>query len=57
MSKLAFSHAERDLDLVSAIRAQSDLSPDQKQVLIRIYRSFSPKTVIASAKTHPSGRG
>ena len=32
--------AERDHDLVAAIRAQPDLTADQKQVLIRIYTSF-----------------
>ena len=31
---------ERDVDLLGAIRAQSDLTTDQKQVLIRIYTSF-----------------
>ena len=32
--------AERDLDLLAAIRSQADLTSDQKQVLIRIYTSF-----------------
>jgi transcriptional regulator with XRE-family HTH domain len=32
--------AERDLDLLAAIRSQADLSSEQKQVLIRIYTSF-----------------
>ena len=32
--------AERDQDLLTAIRAQPDLTNDQKQVLIRIYTSF-----------------
>lgn len=27
-------------DLLAAIRAQDDLSSDQKQVLIRVYKSF-----------------
>ena len=31
---------ERDVDLLGAIRAQSDLTSDQKQVLVRIYTSF-----------------
>ncbi len=31
---------ERSADLVAAIRAQSDLTVDQKQVLIRVYESF-----------------
>ena len=31
---------ESTSDLVATIRAQSDLSTDQKQVLIRIYESF-----------------
>lgn len=30
----------RESDLLAAIRAQDDLSSDQKQVLIRIYESF-----------------
>lgn len=32
--------ADRERDLVAAIRAQDDLSTEQKQVLIRIYQSF-----------------
>ena len=32
--------AERDHDLMAAIRSQPDLTGDQKQVLIRIYTSF-----------------
>ena len=32
--------AERDHDLMAAIRSQHDLTTDQKQVLIRIYTSF-----------------
>lgn len=31
---------EREQDLLAAIRAQDDLTTDQKQVLIRIYESF-----------------
>lgn len=31
---------DRDSNLIAAIRAQSDLNIEQKQVLIRIYRSF-----------------
>ena len=31
---------EPDSDLIAAIRAQDDLTVDQKQVLIRIYESF-----------------
>ena len=31
---------ERERDLVTAIRAQDDLTTDQKQVLIRVYQSF-----------------
>lgn len=31
---------EREQDLIAAIRAQDDLTTDQKQVLIRIYESF-----------------
>ncbi|MEM9202624.1 MAG: helix-turn-helix transcriptional regulator [Actinomycetota bacterium] len=31
---------EPDSDLIAAIRAQDDLSVEQKQVLIRIYESF-----------------
>ncbi len=31
---------ERESDLVATIRAQADLSTDQKQVLIRVYESF-----------------
>ncbi|MEM9466588.1 MAG: helix-turn-helix transcriptional regulator [Actinomycetota bacterium] len=31
---------EPDADLIAAIRAQDDLTVDQKQVLIRIYESF-----------------
>ncbi len=31
---------ERESDLVSAIRAQSGLSADQRRVLIRVYESF-----------------
>ncbi len=47
--------AERDLDLVSAIRAQSDLSPDQKQVLIRIYRSFQSENRDCISEDSPIG--
>lgn len=32
--------SERDHDLMAAVRSQSDLTSDQKQVLIRIYTSF-----------------
>ncbi len=31
---------DRDSNLIATIRAQSDLTTEQKQVLIRIYRSF-----------------
>ena len=31
---------DRGSDLIAAIRGQSDLSTEQKQVLIRIYKSF-----------------
>ena len=31
---------DRDSNLIAAIRAQSDLTTEQKQVLIRVYRSF-----------------
>lgn len=31
---------DRDSNLIASIRAQSDLTTEQKQVLIRIYRSF-----------------
>ena len=31
---------DRESDLLATIRAQGDLSTDQKQVLIRIYQSF-----------------
>lgn len=31
---------DRESDLLATIRAQSDLSTDQKQVLIRVYQSF-----------------
>lgn len=31
---------DRDSDLIATIRAQSDLTTEQKQVLIRVYRSF-----------------
>ena len=31
---------DRERDLVASIRAQEDLTTDQKQVLIRIYESF-----------------
>jgi transcriptional regulator with XRE-family HTH domain len=31
---------DRESDLIATIRAQHDLSTDQKQVLIRIYESF-----------------
>lgn len=31
---------ERESDLVATIRAQDDLTTDQKQVLIRVYESF-----------------
>ena len=31
---------DRESDLIATIRAQSDLSTDQKQVLIRVYESF-----------------
>lgn len=31
---------DRDSDLIAAIRSQTDLSTDQKQVLIRVYQSF-----------------
>lgn len=31
---------EPDSDLIAAIRAQDDLSTDQKQVLIQVYESF-----------------
>ena len=33
--------AVRDSNLIATIRAQADLTTDQKQVLIRIYRSFA----------------
>ena len=33
--------ADRDSNLIATIRAQADLTTDQKQVLIRIYRSFA----------------
>jgi len=32
--------ADRDSNLVATIHAQSDLTTEQKQVLIRVYRSF-----------------
>ena len=31
---------DRDSNLIATIRAQSDLNTEQKQVLIRVYRSF-----------------
>ena len=31
---------DRDSNLIATIRAQSDLSTEQKQVLIRVYQSF-----------------
>ena len=31
---------DRDSNLIATVRAQSDLTTEQKQVLIRIYRSF-----------------
>ncbi len=31
---------DRDSNLIATIRAQSDLTTEQKQVLIRVYRSF-----------------
>ena len=31
---------DRDSNLIATIRAQSDLTTEQKQILIRIYRSF-----------------
>lgn len=36
---------ERQQDLGDAIRAQSDLSADQKQVLLRIYESFLAENI------------
>ena len=33
--------ADRDSNLIATIRAQADLTTAQKQVLIRIYRSFA----------------
>ncbi|MCQ3814678.1 MAG: helix-turn-helix domain-containing protein [Acidimicrobiia bacterium] len=33
--------ADRDSNLIATIRAQADLTTDQKQVLIRVYRSFA----------------
>ena len=40
---------ERERDLVATIRAQDDLSTDQKQVLIRIYESFLAEGAEADA--------
>ncbi|MDW3217773.1 MAG: helix-turn-helix transcriptional regulator [Acidimicrobiales bacterium] len=31
---------DRESNLIETIRAQTDLTPDQKQVLIRVYESF-----------------
>jgi transcriptional regulator with XRE-family HTH domain len=39
--------SERDHDLMAAIRSQTDLTGDQKQVLIRIYTSFLAENGIA----------
>ena len=35
---------EPEADLIAAIRAQDDLTHDQKQVLIQVYRASSPRT-------------
>ncbi|MCY3851449.1 MAG: helix-turn-helix transcriptional regulator [Acidimicrobiaceae bacterium] len=47
---------DRDSNLIASIRAQSDLTTEQKQVLIRIYRSFlleneEPDSAGVSAET------
>ena len=47
---------DRDSNLIASIRAQSDLTTEQKQVLIRIYRSFlleneEPDPIEDGAKT------
>ena len=48
---------DRESDLLAAIRAQSDLTADQKQVLVRIYKSFLAENTDRGPKPADSADG